>query len=123
MSELNLHDSMVERAAKVLEETFGSAEIALEVAPEVAREVIKAAFEGVPMTNYAIGTLLGFFDLVIVVKDLDSRAAALVSRREAGRPASEGFETLGHDVTVNWKDKPTRYISGVAISKLDPPAA
>ena len=117
MADLNLHETMIERAAEVLEEMADSGTSS----HDVARGMIEAAFEGVPFNNYAMGTLLQDFDLVIVVKDLDSRAAALVARRDGERRPEEGFETLGHDLIVDWKQSPARHISGVRVHKLDPP--
>lgn len=121
MSELLISDEMVERGADLL--VKNDAEVGVEEARMVVREVLKAVFEGVPMNNYAIGTLLSDFDLVVVVKEFPARAAALVARRDPDRPPSEGFDTLGHYVTVNWKEKPSRHISSVQVSKLDPPTS
>jgi hypothetical protein len=118
MSSLNLHDSMIQRAAVVVDEADPDAD-----PHETARRALEAAFDGVPLTNYSIGTLLGDFDLVIAVKEFPTRAAAFVARRESGRPPSEGFETTGHTLTAHWGDKPSRYLKSVTVGKIDPPAA
>lgn len=83
-----------------------------------AEQVLHAAFEDVPITNYGIGLALQFFDLVICVKDRPMGAAAGVYRSN-GDP--DGFDGLSHSITVNYGHKPKRHIKSVTIGGL--PAA
>lgn len=122
MSELNLHESMIDRAAKALAGTDADYRYVSEAdTREAAAKVLRAAFEGVPLNNYAIGTLLHDFDLVIVVKEHPHSAAALVARRETDRGPEDGFDTAGHTLTVNWGNEPARYIKSVTVGKIDAP--
>lgn len=81
--------------------------------------VIRAAFEGVPLANYAVGTLLQVCEMVIMVNG--PTLGAVVCRREHGRPATEGFETAPHHVDMSWKHEPVRYLSRVTVSKIGAP--
>lgn len=119
--ELVLHDDMVKRAARALDRAYDRHEMALE---QVARDVLEAAFEEMPITNYGVGLALQFFDLVICVKDFESRPAAGVY--QATSP--ETFDALPHDIEVSYgyvgdgsMNERERYIKRIAISKLPAP--
>jgi hypothetical protein len=113
--ELTLHDEMLDRAADALKSLgFEAPDIR-----DCAEAVIRAAFQGVPMSNHSIGTLLQFFDLVICVKDHEMASAAGVYRAN-GDP--DGFDGLGHSINVSYGYDPDRYIKSITISGLDSPA-
>src|SRR5689334_6961830 len=86
--EFTPHETMIERAARAWWAHESDSDVAWsDVIESVrngyrarAREALHAAFEGVPMVNYGIGLALGFFDLVICVKEKDLGAAAGVYR-------------------------------------------
>jgi hypothetical protein len=113
-----LGDEMIERAAAVLRDDAGEAGIAHTDCRDLAEEMLRAAFDGVPLVNYGIGQALQFFDLVICVKDREHSPAAGVYRAN-GKPHE--FDVVPHYLEVSWQHKPTRYIKRVAVSKLDPP--
>ena len=99
-------DDMIERASAVLD-----------CSPAKAREALEAAFTGVPVTNYGIGLALQFFDYVICVKDRPMAPAAGVYCS-----SGEGqFDSLPHEIEVNYGYKPTQHITRIALSKLPPP--
>lgn len=108
-------EELVERAARVLDRSYDRHEATLE---QIAREVLEAAFEAVPVTNYGIGLTLQFFDMVICVKDreLDSAAGVYVSGDE---PTS--FDALGHTIDLSWRQEPVPHLSRVTVADLELP--
>lgn len=86
-------------------------------ARDCSEAVIKAAFTGVPMSNYSVGTLLQVFDLVICVKDHDMAPAAGVYRATG----TDSFDSLGHGIDVSYGQEPRRFIKRIAISGLVAP--
>lgn len=111
---LEIHEDMIERAARVLDRSYDRHEMTLQ---QVAREVLEAAFEGVPITNYGIGLALQFFDLVICVKSFEMSARAGVYRKTG--PGE--FEGLPHTIDASWGFEQGRHLKRVAISGLPAP--
>lgn len=98
---LLLDRAMVERAARSFAEN-GDMEAA-----------IRAAFDGVPLSNFAIGTLLEPFDLVVCM--VDGGGVGVFASN--GDP--DGFEHLPHRARLTY-GRGAR-LSGLAISGIDWP--
>ncbi len=98
-SRLLLSPEMVQRA----EESLG--------AHGDMERAIRAAFDGVPLSNYAIGLLLDRSDLVVLVR----RSGSPIVCERGEDP--EGFEVLGHRARLTF-DRRGR-TNGLTISGIE----
>lgn len=102
--ELTVHDEMIERAARAWWAHESDSDVAWSDVDEAvqrtylarAEQALYAAFEGVPMSNYSIGTLLKFFSHVICVKG--SGTAVFVPNG-----TDDGFDSLAHSVRFTYR--------------------
>lgn len=76
---------------------------------DCAEAILTAAFEGVPMSNYSIGTLLQWFDHVICLR---GGGAGVYVRN--GEP--DGFDALSHN--RNYRYRKDGSLSSVSFTKL-----
>lgn len=121
--ELRVGDEMIERACRVLDPEWVEGKDHTpegEATWDQAEKVVRAAFDGVPLTNYGIGLALQFFDLVICVKENVGggpfpRAGVYAS------DGPDGFVQLPHKLDVSWGHKPFRHLKRVAVSQIDCP--
>lgn len=102
---------MIARAARAASEAVDGGDASWE---HVAESALRAAFDGVPMSNYAIGTLLQSFDHVICLKG--SGAAVFVPNGEA-----DGFDSIPH--RRNYVYRKDGSLSAIQFTKLGDPDA
>lgn len=122
--ELRLSDEMIDRAADVLTEfTEPGAAMGADhgmAAQDVARKMLEAAFEDVPLTNFGIGLLLQAVDRVIITRESGMDGVGAMVFVANGDP--DGFDAAAHTLNTQLKAGGPRgmYVRTLSFT-FDPP--